>query len=171
METLVFSDAALLGRLDGTGSLSVACGDVTGDGTADLVIGGGPGGGPAVRVYDGKTFGEVARFDAYEPGFTGGVRVAVGDVTGDGIADVVTGAGPGGGPHVKVFDVQGGTQTQSFFAYEPSFRGGVAVAVADVTGDGRADIVTAGGPGGGPNVKVFGGGEPGLAPDADWFIF
>jgi hypothetical protein len=38
------------------------------------------------------------------PGFQGGVRVAVGDVNGDSTPEVITSAGPGGGPHVKAFD-------------------------------------------------------------------
>jgi hypothetical protein len=71
-------------------------------------------------------------FFAYTPTFRGGVRVAVGDVNNDGQTDIITGAGPGGGPHVKVFDGQSNALLRSFLAYDPAFRGGVYVAAGDI---------------------------------------
>src|SRR4051794_6293575 len=70
------------------------------------VSGAGPGGGPHVRAWDGN-FQDVASFYAYDSQFHGGVDVAVGDVSGDGVEDIITGAGPGGGPHVRVFSRTG----------------------------------------------------------------
>src|SRR5206468_2374756 len=109
---------------------------------------------PRVRVYDAAT--KVAKFSflAYQAGFTGGVRVAVGDVTGDGIPDIITGAGPGGTPHVKVVNGVDGSFVYSFYAYTSGFTGGVFVAAGDVDGDGLADIITGAGSGGTPHVKV-----------------
>ena len=71
---------------------------------------GGPGGGPHVRAFSlaGGVVTEVASFFAYNPAFPGGVTVAAGDVTGDGVAEIITGAGPGGGPHVRAFSLAGG---------------------------------------------------------------
>jgi Ca2+-binding RTX toxin-like protein len=89
-----------------------------------------------VKVFDGTTGAELRSFFAYWPTFTGGVRVAAGDVNGDGFADIVTGAGAGAGPHVKVFDGQTGAALHSFFAYDPSSTGGVFVAAGDLSGDG-----------------------------------
>lgn len=59
--------------------------------------------------------------------FTGGVFVAAGDVTGDGIADFITGSGVGGGPHVRVFDGVTGAEVAAFFAFDPAFTAGVFV--------------------------------------------
>ena len=145
------------------GGVFVACGDVTGDGVAEVITGAGPGGGPHVRFwsYTNGQFVEIFGhgFFAYDPDFAGGVNVAVGDVNGDGVADIVTGAGPGGGPHVRVFNFLDGRFTElgghGFFAYDPAFAGGVNVAVGDVDGDGVAEIVTGAGPGGGPHVRVW----------------
>lgn len=108
-----------------------------------------------VKAFDTPAIGTLASYFPYT-GFSGGVRVAAGDVTGDGLADVVTGAGPGGGPHVKVFSGNSASEVRSFFAYDAGFNGGVFVAAGDVTGDGRADLVTGTGTTA-SHVKVFNG--------------
>lgn len=139
------------------GGVDIAVGDVNGDGQADIVTGAGSGGGPHVRVFDGASHAEAGSFFAYDASFRGGVHVATGDIDGDGQLEVITGAGPGGGPHVKVFDPQTGNVIRQFFAYDSSFRGGVHVAAGAVTDDAFADIITGAGSGGGPHVRVFNG--------------
>jgi len=137
------------------GGVSVAAGDVNGDGVLDIITGAGPGGGPHVKVFNGVDNSLLYSFQAYDPAFRGGVTVAAGDVNGDGLSDIITGAGPGGGPHVKAFSGKDGSLVTSFFAYAAVFTGGVNVTTGDINGDGRFDIVTGPGPGGGPHVKAF----------------
>lgn len=93
-------------------------------------------------------------FPAYAPNFQRGVRVSGGDVDGDGADEIVTGAGVGGGPHVRVFEGSGEV-IGSFFAYDERFRGGITLAVGDLSGNGVSEIVTAAGPGGGPHLRIF----------------
>ncbi|RLT15141.1 MAG: hypothetical protein DWI25_03050, partial [Planctomycetota bacterium] len=64
------------------------------------------GGGPIVKISfaDGSGFS----FFAYDTSFTGGVRTAIGDVNGDGNPDLITAAGPGGGPHVVIWTITAG---------------------------------------------------------------
>ncbi len=109
------------------GGVYVGAGDVNGDGRADIITGPGTGGGPEVRVFSGKDTALLQDFFAYDPGFIGGVRVASMDLSTDGQADIITGVGSGGGPHVKVFDGGSGGVLRSFFAYDPSFTGGIFV--------------------------------------------
>src|SRR5262249_2903501 len=139
------------------GGVYVAAADVNGDCSADIIVGAGAGGGPQVKVFSGKDGSLLMSFMAYDVNFHGGVTVAAGDVNGDGKADVITGAGPGGGPHVEVFSGATGGLLESFMAYDPAFRGGVYVAAGDLNGDGSADIITGPGAGGGPNVRAFNG--------------
>ena len=139
-----------------SGGVFVAGGDVNHDFTSDIITGADAGAGPHVKVFDGNSNAEIRSFFAYAPGFTGGVRVAAGDINNDGFADIITGAGTAGGGHVKVFDGSSGTELRSFFAYS-AYTGGVYVAGGDVNHDGRADLITGTDAGVAAHVKVFDG--------------
>lgn len=147
---------------------TLASGDVDGDGALDLIVGAGPDRLPDVRVFrlDGSPIGS---FRAYPTWFKGGVRVAVGDVDGDGKAEIVTAPGPGIEPQINVFRLDGTRVVPGgVWAYARGFLGGVHVAAGDVDGDGKAEIVTAPGPSGGPHVRVWDGS---MRPVRDFFAY
>ncbi len=106
-------------------------------------------------AFAGHTAGAtvLAQFAPYGNTFQGGVRVATGDLTGDGVDDIVTAPGWSTVGQVRVY-TEAGVLLSSFDPYGAKFIGGVQVAVGDVTGDGLDDIITV--PSTGPAlVKVF----------------
>jgi IPT/TIG domain/FG-GAP-like repeat/FG-GAP repeat len=152
-----------------TGPIHVASGDFNNDGVAELVAGAGFGGGPAIAILDSQTGEVMQSFFAFDPAFTGGVFVAVQDTNGDGILDIIAGAGPGGGPEVRIFNGANLTVLRSFYAYAEDFTGGVSVASIDFNGDGILDLVTGAGPGGAPHVKVFNGATNAII--SQWYAY
>jgi hypothetical protein len=140
-------------------------------------VGADAGGGPLVTItFQNGTF---VSFFAYASTFTGGVRVALGDVNGDGSPDIITGAGPGGGPQVNVYNVNNATGVvslqKSFFAFSaPSFTGGVYVAAGNTNGDAFADVIVGAGATGGSRVQVYAGSATGVVTTStlnDFFAY
>jgi hypothetical protein len=150
----------------------IACGDMDGDGLDELAVSPGPG--PAygstivLYRYDASMPGwgrlsGVPPFLAYGPTVRGGAMPAIGDLDGDGIAELVTapGAQPSNGSHIRGWSVvQGGViplPQVNFLAYTPGVGYGAVAACGDLDGDGRDELITAPGPGPGygPHIRVW----------------
>ncbi len=146
------------------GGVNVGVGDINADGYADIVAAPGPGMGPLVRVFDGLSGMIVREFYPYSTTLQSGMSVAVGDINGDGFADIIT-APLGGNPDIRVysgkdingaFNPQGTSLLVQWFAYGLNFNVGANVATGDVNDDGYADIIT-GASSGNPHVRVYDG--------------
>jgi hypothetical protein len=146
--------------------VKVATGDVDGDGLDEVVTGAGQPGGPHVRIWkvgllDNTTVKwthQLLRdYFAFAAAFNGGVRVACGDVDGDGHADIITAMGPGSYPYVSTQSgaTGMGIPGASYFPYALDFTGGVYVSAADLDGDGRAEIITGAGDGGARHIRAY----------------
>ncbi|WP_168218902.1 FG-GAP-like repeat-containing protein [Limnoglobus roseus] len=157
--------------------------DVNGDGVGDLIVVAGFGGGPRVAGFDGKSLSATpkkifADFFALEQALRNGVFVTAGDLNGDGYADLIVGGGPGGGPRVLAFDGKALLNNSyanlaNFFGGDVNSRGGIRLAVKDLDGDNRADLVVGSGTGAGSHLTAYYGkninasGTPNSAFDFD----
>lgn len=135
------------------GGYNVTVGDINNDGKDEIIVAPKAGLGPQVAVFD-KSGKQLARFFAYASTFRGGVNVSVGDLNGDGTMEIVVSPESNAGPQIRVFNSTGKVIRQ-FWAYAERLRGNFTSFVADVNGDGNAEIVTAPGEGMGPQVSVF----------------
>ena len=129
-----------------TGGLNVACSDLDGDGRAEVVVGPEGGRAPDVKVFTVGALSAVAtaQFQAYEPTFTGGVRIAAARFSGSGLVgafNVATMPGAGRGTELRVWSVSGVSVTNVGAAALFGSTSGARVVLGDVNGDSGLDLL------------------------------
>ena len=146
-----------------------AAGRVRSGAGVEIVTGTGEGDRPQVRIFTGDGADTGVRFLAFDPAFTGGVRVVACDLDRDGLEEVVAAQGPGGS-RVRVFHVSETRvgEVASFLPFEEGFGGGVTVSCADTDGDQRSELVVGAGPGRAAEVRVFQVSSGRVARVAQW---
>lgn len=144
------------------GGVSLAVGDLDGSGLAEIVVAPLSGGGPNVRIFgyrQGQYLPTTENFMAYDANFRGGINVAVGDLEGNGLSEIITAPRSSGGPHLRIFGYRNGVYRPvilGLMAYQPNFHGGINLACGDLNGDGADEIVTGIVKDGGPHIRIFG---------------
>lgn len=115
---------------------------------------------PLLKIFDGENLVKIKEFPILGPNLKWSLSLAVGDLDGDGIDEIIIGAPRGERPEVFVYR-EDGSLLAKFLAYSQDFYGGVKVSVGDLDGDGKKEIITGAGFGGGPHIRVFDGiGQP-----------
>lgn len=122
-----------------------------------MVFGSDVGSTSIVRVIERETGQNLVNIQPFAASFQGGVRVALGDINGDGQDDIIMGNGPGMRSTVIVYDGVTRSQLLRFYAGPGyAYSGGISVASADLNSDGKSEVVV-GCEYGRPNVGIFNG--------------
>lgn len=112
------------------------------------------GGPPQVKVFT-PTGTLLYAFAAFGLSFTGGVRTALADITGDGAPEIFTAPGPGGEPIVNIWDGFTFQLLRQVQVFGTTFTGGVHLAAGDVLGDAAPELLVSPDAGGDPFVNIF----------------
>ncbi len=134
--------------------------------TYSVVEPGGSGEATRVKVYDGNGDRLVAMVTPFA-GFDGFASATMGDVDGDGVYDLIVGAGPGHPSEVVVYSGKSSfaTELARFDAFPADARGGITVAAAQIDGSTSDNIIVGSGPGIASEVKVYALGAAGAVPE------
>ena len=152
------------------GGVQAVLGDLDGNGLPEIIVTPGKGIVGVVKVFSlGGVELPAYQITPFGPQWTGGVNLAVGDIDGDRLADIVVSRATGDG-EVRVFRSAAAAMPGQFATIRPfsaNFVGGSTVAVGDfgtfaggtlvdgAKADGRLEIVVGRGPTAAPLVQVY----------------
>ena len=142
------------------GGVNLAVGDLTGDDQPELITAPYSQGSANVRAYQysNDSFSLLDWEMAYDENFRGGVNITTGDMNGDGRAEIITAPRAGGGPNIRIYNLDTNNQLtlrEWFMPYDEDHRGGVTIVTGDFNSDGRAELVTAPLNQGNADVRVY----------------
>lgn len=146
--------------------------DVTGDGRSEIITAPQSGAAPHIKLFSMQGKLLSPGWFAFAQNFYGGVNLAAGDLTGDGVDDLIVAQASNGQAWIKTYDLSGSGEPRiisEFLAYPETFEGGAYVAAGDIDHDGKDEIITGAGQGGGPQVRVFS--NQGQWTGQAWFPF
>lgn len=151
------------------GSMSLAIGNIDGDGRQEIIVGSATTGTGEVRIYRSDLSLSRLPWRAFGSRYQGGVNLAAADFDGNGTAEIIVGAGPGSAPEVRIFSSEGKLFAPGFFAFDPRFKGGVKVAAGTIMPGKGVQVAVGPGIGGGPQIRIFN--SRGQALTAGFFAF
>jgi len=137
------------------GGCTVSLGDVDGDRIDEIIVGSGQGTRSHVEVWEAWGKKKEIDFWPFHPGYTNGVDVASGDVRGNGDDEIVVSQRSNAEAWVKVYDYRSTKDIVSEFKAYGNYTCGANVEASDLNGDGKTEIITGAGEGGGPHIRGF----------------
>jgi hypothetical protein len=137
------------------GGVNIAAADMGRSRQALVAVGPDTGGGPIVNVFDLAQGKQVAEFPCFDDRMRGGLRLAYGDIDADGNPELLVTQGPCDHPPVVRAFNSDRKMLGELAVFDRNWRGGVWLAAADVTGNGRAELIVGTDAGGPAVVRMF----------------